>query len=326
MTSRYRPWQFLLVFVALSLFVAVGVTEFVLRGLAFSSGGGGGRAGARWDAAHWTPINREGLRDVEWAAPDGRPALVFLGDSFTDGHGVDFAQTWAAGVRARLPGQVAYNLGKSGSSTLHEAARYRDFRRRTGIAPATVVLQYFGNDMQGRVGDPPQWQPWPGLEWLARHSEIADVLWTYLESTRSGVPYAEHYFAAYADPAAFAAHRADLLALVGDVHADGARLVLLVFPDLDSEAMMRRSQDAYVGRLRAVFAAGCRPGDLFFDATPLARGFDDRARVVNKLDSHPSPALHAALGARLAPLLSGPTPRHLPAGVEACPASGVAHG
>jgi hypothetical protein len=319
MTSRYRPWQFVLAFVALSLLVAVGVTELALRGLAFSSGGGGGRAGARWDAAHWKPINREGLRDVEWADANGRPALVFVGDSFTDGHGVDFEQTWASHVRALLPGHVAYNLGKSGSSTLDEAARYRDFRRRTGIAPRAVVLQYFGNDLQGRVGDPPQWQPWPGLEWLSRHSEIADVLWTYLESTRSGVPYAEHYFAAYADPAVFAAHRADLLALVGDVHADGAKLVLLVFPFLDSEAMLQRSQDAYVARMRGVFAAGCRPGDLFFDVTPLARGFDDGARVVNKLDSHPSPALHAALAAQLAPLLDGPAPATLPAGVETCP-------
>jgi hypothetical protein len=317
MTSRYRPWQFVLAFAVLSLLLALGVAELALRTLAFSSGSGGGRATQRWDAAHWKPINREGLRDVEWEAPRGRPALVFLGDSFTDGHGVDFEQTWYFQLRRAFGGAVSYNLGKSGASTLDELARYRDFRRRTGVRPRVVVLQYFGNDLQGRVPDPPQWQPWPGLEAASRHSELADVLWTWLESRNEGAPYAEHYFSAYADPAVFAAHRADLRTLDAAIHADGARWVLLVFPFLDSEAMIARSRGAYVDRLREVFRADCRPGDAFVDATPFARRFDDAARVVNKLDSHPSPALHALVAAQLRPVIAAAMPA--PAtGVEPC--------
>jgi hypothetical protein len=83
--------------------------------------------------------------------------------------------------------------------------------------------------------------------------------------------------------------------------------------------MIERSRVAYVERMRTLFRNACRPGDAFVDASPLALRFDDRARVVSRLDSHPSPALHAAVAAALSAVLAEPAPAALPAGVEACP-------
>jgi hypothetical protein len=326
MTSRYRPWQLLLAFVALSLGVAVLASEVALRLLAYSTDDGGGRASKRWDAVHWKPINAEGYRDVDWAPQGRHAALVFLGDSFTEGHGVDFADTFFARVRAARAGDVAYNLGRSGWSTQREHEAYRDFRRRTGVRPAWVVQQYFGNDLKGVVPDPPEWQPWPWLPALAEHSELADLAWTLMQSRNNGRPYADYYLGAYDRDDVLATHRAELRALAGDIHADGARWALLVFPFLDDAAMIERSRSAYVERMRTIFRDACRPGDVFVDAAPLALSFDDPARVVSRLDSHPSPALHAAVATTLAAVLADPAPEALPTGVEACPADGAPHG
>ena len=315
--TRRRLALFYAIAILGSLVIALLAGEVFVRSLALSTGDGGGRAAKRWNEQYWKPVNAQGYRDVEWAPAGAKPALVFLGDSFTEGHGVGFEQTYYHHLRSALAGSHAsYNLGRSGASTLDELKRYRQFRAATGVRPQVLVLQYFGNDMQGRLAPAPQWQPWPGLEAVARHSDLADLLWVYLAGVRYGHLYSDHHLGAYATPV-FERHRADLGRAFAAAHGDGARVVFVVFPFLDDEAMIERSQAAYVGRVREVFRARCRPGDAFVDVSPLARTLPPAQRTVNRLDGHPSPALHALLAARLRPLVEA-APGPLPAGVERC--------
>ena len=304
--TRARRLLFHVVWIAISSGLALLAAEAVLRTMDFSTGDGAGGAARRWSERHWQPVNAQGYRDVPWAPAGSMPAVVFLGDSFTEGHGVAFEETYYHRLRTRLAAtHVAYSLGASGASTRDERAAYAAFRAATGVAPATVVHQYFGNDIGDLLGRPPVWKPWPGLATLSRHSELAELLWIYLEGVRWGRLYADHHFDAYRDADVFARHRADLGALVDDIHAGGARWVFVVFPFLDNETYLDLSVDAYVGRMRDVFLARCRPGDAFLDVAPVARAVPLPERTVNTLDGHPSPRLHALVAGRLAPLFDG---------------------
>jgi hypothetical protein len=317
--TRLRRALFLAAWSLASLAIAIVVAELVLRTLAFSTGDGGVGADQRWSEKYWKPVNSHGLRDVEWVVPNPHPALVFLGDSFTEGHGVRYEQTYYYAVRTTLAARAtAYSLGRSGASSRAEAKDYAQFLKETGIRPRWVVHQYFGNDMQDLLPPPPRWKPWPGLETMARHSELADIVWTYMDGVRWGRLYADHYLGGYENPEAYARHRADLEALVDRVHGDGALWLFVVFPFLDNDEYLRKSGDAYIVRMRSLFQERCAPGDAFVDVTPLALAMPLPERTVNKLDGHPSPALHAALAARLAPLLDAPGRAPLPDGVLAC--------
>jgi hypothetical protein len=318
--TRARLAAFYAIVVFGSIAVALGAGELFVRTLAISSGDGGGRAAERWHEEYWKPVNAHGYRDVEWAPAGSKPALVFLGDSFTEGHGVAFADTYHQRVRTALADRyVGYALGKSGASTGHELRNYRKFRAATGVRPAVVVYQYFGNDMQERLPRAPQWQPWPGLETLSRHSELAELAWTYMAGVRYGNLYADHFFAAYDGPE-YAPHRRTVERVFKETHADGARTVFVVFPYLDDDSMLERSQAAYVGKMREVFGAACAPGDAFLDVTPLAREFPPAQRKASVLDGHPSPALHARIAGLLEALIDARADAP-PAGFEACPAA-----
>ncbi len=99
--------------------------------------------------------NSDGFRGPELDEP-GRPAIVFVGDSFTMGYGVDDGEEFPALVRSRLAGErggavpvVNAGIGNTGNGhwlkfLRSEAARY---------APRAVVLQAHANDFGDNVGE-----------------------------------------------------------------------------------------------------------------------------------------------------------------------------
>lgn len=317
--TRGRVVLFHAIVVAVSVAFALGVGEIAVRVSSFSTGDGDAPTDRRWNAAYWTPVNRQGYRDVEWAPAGALPAFVFVGDSFTEGHGVAYDQTYYHRLRTLGEGRgVFYNLGQSGASTAREAENYQRFREATSVRPATVVYQYFGNDIEDQVPWP-EWQPSPLLAALARHSELAAFVNSSLAARHWGDRYADALFAAYADGAAYAPHGAQVRALLGQFRGDGARVVLLVFPYLDDDGYLRRSA-GYQARVRAEFEAACRPGDLRLDLAALAQRLPPRERVVNRMDGHPSPRLHALIADAMAPALGLAAGTPDPALWSACPA------
>jgi len=63
--------------------------------------------------------NRRGFRDVEHIK-DGRPGILFLGDSFVWGYGVGQEERFTDRLRLKLPDAAIYNLGVSGYGTDQE--------------------------------------------------------------------------------------------------------------------------------------------------------------------------------------------------------------
>lgn len=100
------------------------------------AGGQGTHRGARRiDVRH----NRRGFRDPEHA-PDDRPGIMVLGDSFVWGYDVQASERFTDRLRDRIPGWAIYNLGVSGYATDQEFLLLQaqfDFYR-----PAVVILVF----------------------------------------------------------------------------------------------------------------------------------------------------------------------------------------
>lgn len=96
----------------------------------------------------WLAHNSQGFRDIEHdPLSDEKPAIVFLGDSFTWGYEVEFADMFVNRLRNRFPRFEIFNLAHRGYGTdqaLLTFNRWND-KRPSGL----VVLMFSEND----VGD-----------------------------------------------------------------------------------------------------------------------------------------------------------------------------
>lgn len=303
----------------LALVIALALIELGLRQLAFTNGSAlAFGPQQRWYTRHWKPLNELGLRDLplEGRLQDSTPRLYFLGDSFTAGNGVGFDETYyfRSAWQPRLDYQP-FNLSRPGASTRKEIAELQRFNRETGGQAAVVVHQYFPNDIDDHI-TMPTWSPSPALAAAARQLETAQVLLAWQFSRDWGTAYGDALRRAYLDEATLARHLADVDALHMAIRAQGGRVLFLVFPVLSPEASLEESL-ALVARLRARFAASCRPGDVFLDASVPARSLSLRERRLSQLDAHPSPALHALVADQVRAALT-PTPDG--AGTHSCAA------
>ena len=103
--------------------------------------------------------NEHGFRD-DAIGPKKGPRVLFLGDSFTSGYGVERGETFADLVEQRL-GVEVINAGVGGYEIVHQLAFFSD-RGRELQADLVVYFLYLGNDLsrndewnvdsEGRVG------------------------------------------------------------------------------------------------------------------------------------------------------------------------------
>jgi len=107
----------------------------------------GGRAEiVNWNARIDVALNSDGYRDIEHERRgQDKPAVVFLGDSFTWGHSVEFDRTFVTRVRERLPEAEVYNLSHSGYGTDQELLALRRWSYRGPVR--WVFLMFTENDV-----------------------------------------------------------------------------------------------------------------------------------------------------------------------------------
>lgn len=92
--------------------------------------------------------NSLGFRDEDFHkkldASDGAKRVVFLGDSFTWGWGVEKHQRFSEIVANELGSSISFNLGQSGFGTGQELLVYEKFG--TPLSPKLVILGFVFND------------------------------------------------------------------------------------------------------------------------------------------------------------------------------------
>ena len=90
--------------------------------------------------------NKHGFRDIEHDySKNEKPAIVFLGDSFTWGYEVEFEEMFVNRLRLMLPDYEIFNLAHRASGTDQQ---FLTFQQRDYHGPLElVVLVFCGNDI-----------------------------------------------------------------------------------------------------------------------------------------------------------------------------------
>src|SRR5262252_3294345 len=90
--------------------------------------------------------NGHGFRDIEHKdSGDKKPAIVFLGDSFTWGFEVESAQMFVNRLRDRLPGYEIFNLAHRGYGTDQEFLTFKQWSDNPPLK--FVFLMFCENDV-----------------------------------------------------------------------------------------------------------------------------------------------------------------------------------
>ena len=258
----------------------------------------------RWLLENWHPVNELGYRDVSLHSKNINSARVFfLGDSFTAGHGVTFEDTYYWKTVTRMLSVIeGYNISMNGFSTRDQRAEFVYFTSTAQVYPDVVVHQYFGNDIQDYIS-PLEIGTTGSLEAWLRKSELVDFVLGGLESREQGLEYTERLVDAYNNEDVFSRHKNDLTLLHDYVRSYGAKVVFVLFPSLYGSSASHLLNGAYVDKVRSHFLATCSPGDALLDVSDILLSVPLDKQVVNFMDPHPSPELHALVAKALAGLL-----------------------
>ena len=89
--------------------------------------------------------NKNGYRDIEHDPSTKKPAIVFLGDSFTWGHEIEFEEMFVNLLREKMPSYEIFNLSHRGYGTDQEFILFKNWNYDGAIK--LVILIFFENDL-----------------------------------------------------------------------------------------------------------------------------------------------------------------------------------
>lgn len=128
------------------VFTTILSIDFTFTFIPRSHGVGYTYASRIWQLYYQNPINSLGFRDKE--PLDGINNIFFVGDSFTEGHGLKNVDDRFSNIFAKKNANYnVINIGKSGADTKEEFEILKKFIIDTKIKPKKIILQYYGNDM-----------------------------------------------------------------------------------------------------------------------------------------------------------------------------------
>ncbi len=246
-------------------------------------------ASNNWMARYWH-TNAQGFRDRDWLPAEwsGKTTIAAVGDSLTAGWGIENpADRFTDVLAAHLGDSYAvFNLGVPGQSTPEEL---NSLRNAPDPSPDAVILQYFLNDIDYatlKLGlQPPQLN----VPSIAEDSYLANYLYA-LSNSGFGVDYWATEYANYDNFAIWNVHAQELNAFIDYVEGIHARLIVVIFPNLQDPVR----SIPYVDRVAQVFEARGQHDILkLFDEVAA---WSPEKVIVSPHDAHPSVAFQHRVG------------------------------
>lgn len=254
-------------------------------------------AGKNW-IARYMHLNSLGFRDREWTPEDlaGKTVIFAVGDSFTEGWGIeDPAARFPDRLQMLLGDEYAVvNLGKGGSSTLHQTQFVTDYPH---AKPDIIIWQYLLNDIDvAAVSNGYTWESPIPLERPAfiEESHLANfIYWRLFRQgmfkSPQGIPQWEWLYSAYDDSYIWGIHAGEIARMAEYADNIGALLITVIFPNMEDPV---RSV-GYVDRVEQHLASLGHTDVL--KVTDLAAAMSLDERLVSRADAHPSAAFNAAV-------------------------------
>lgn len=236
-------------------------------------------------------INSFGYRDEEYPVEriPGSVRVLMLGDSITFGWGVDEGNTFSSLLEQDLARQLigkveVINSGVGNYNTVQQVAAFK--KHGSKLSPDCVVVNFFLNDAEPT----PQRSRVAGL---LEHFQSLVFMWSRYDFLMRSVgqrPDAITYYTdLYGASDGWKAARESLTELKGVTSSHGAKLLLVLIPDLH----IRDGQYPFLGVHEAVTDFAISQGIPTIDLLPYFQGVDDMSMLwVSADDAHPNSEGH----------------------------------
>jgi hypothetical protein len=254
-----------------------------------------------WINRYWQ-TNSLGFRDREWTPADwaGKKTVLVIGDSFAAGFGLtNTADRFSNVLAGQLgDGYAVMNLGVRGSATPKELTTLQNYPLEH---PGVVILQYYLNDIDDAalsIGLDPGIDVYKDVPSWVNESYMANFFYwrlalRYRTDLRDSQQYFDWEYQMYDNSTVWQIHQQQLNAFMDEVQPRGARLIVVIFPNMADPV----SSIAYVDRVAQAFQArGYNDILKLFDA---AAAWSPQDRMVSTLDSHASAAFNHYVGQQL---------------------------
>jgi hypothetical protein len=283
--------------VLLSIFVIFILLEAIFMFIPRSHSADYTLASRLWYAKYWKPINSLGFRDNE---PDNNnPVILFVGDSFTAGHGLKsvedrFSNIVGKELNKKGKKYTVTNIGKPNLDSRNEYDVMRDFIYMTRIKPEKIILQYCGNDIEGVAmnnglifsGFKPPQDINKFLILIGSGSYLFNYLYFLSPREYLGISYITYLTTAYKDDNILSKHKDDLKLFVDYSRKNSIQLIVVVFPFLTDLEM---SDSMYLNDIVNFFQAN---KISVINVSQLAKDIPVTERIVNINDTHASKKLN----------------------------------
>lgn len=250
-----------------------------------------------WYAKYWKPINSLGFRDKE---PDNNhPVILFVGDSFTTGHGLKsveerFSNLVAGKLNEKSEKYTVINIGRNNLDSREEYDSMINFFHLTRIKPEIIVLQYYGNDINGAALDSgikyDGFRPPPGMNkiliLIGSGSYFLNYLYWISPRDYLGKPYINFLTQAYKNDTVLSSHKDDLKLFIDYAGTNSIKLIAVVFPLLND---LEFSDALYVNNIVNFFKTN---HINTINVSSLAKAIPLSERTINTNDGHASPELN----------------------------------
>jgi lysophospholipase L1-like esterase len=272
------------------------------------------RTTVRWGQRHYR-LNNFGVRDdVDYSLKksDNRRRTLFLGDSFTAGHGVENVDDRFLNRLRRVNGDrwELHLLGENGADTGSHLLRAQK-AAFMGYEADLFVLVYCPNDIHDILPERDEMihrilQHIEGTGFFVQHSFAANTFYFRWIAVRDPAisRYYESVRDAYFGPV-WETQKSRLVALAAACRAREARFAVVLFPflqDLDDPKYQEIQ-----ARMTAFWQS---QGVPVLDLLPIFAAHPDESFVVNRYDGHPNERAHElaaeAIGKFLDSLERGP--------------------
>ncbi len=323
MSSIKPAWRWKIGLPIASIVICVLVIEIILRVIIEPRSSGTG-AGAlhRAFAKKYVTSDSQGYRNITPPSPVDMKFL-FLGDSFTYGHGVKDGENFSSVFEhltntTNSNNSFTYNLSKNGFNTVHQLVYLKEFFDQYAIKDFRskfLIYQYFGNDinyLEANKARPSFNYLEKNLVKLMNHSYLVDLLYQPFYIRKFSGAYIEKLTNLYENQESFNVHALDVGSIFNYIHDKKGKIIFIIFPFLNNRDLMIESNRMYVNKITEVFGNLCQDQDFILDLPKLISdsGLSQHDIISHKLDPHPSKELHSSIGHALAEAVNG-SPKYI---------------
>jgi hypothetical protein len=255
-------------------------------------------ASKNWRSYYKDPINSFGFHDFQ--PKNKKNIILFVGDSFTQGHGIkNVKDRYSNKIEEYNDLYSSINIGKNGLDTKQEFSTMIDFISKSKIKPKTIILQYFGNDIEGIAYSKIKKknnEPYTNLSKLSKliikGSYLVNYLyWLYPHEDYK--PYLNYLKKAYSDPDIVSEHLSDLNKFIQYSKDNNIKLKVLIFPFLVDFEL---SDVIYENKIKTFFKS---KKIETISVSQLVLKMDKNDLIVNKNDGHASVLLNEIIAKKL---------------------------